>query len=153
MRTGKLPQDAFPYYVGLGIDRSYKAVAERFGVTKRTVTRTAAREGWMERLAEIERKARETIDEKLTHDVEEMNARHRKILRAMGSRAARALADYPLNTGMEGIRAAEIAIKLERLLAGEPSDRNEVTIEQVTRDEIGRLLTVRPRNASDGNDW
>jgi hypothetical protein len=44
---------------------------------------------------------------------------------------------------MEGIRAAETVIKLERLLAGEPNQRSAVTVEQVTRQEIDRLLAVR----------
>jgi len=42
----KIPADAFDYYASLGPDRSYRAVAERYGVSKRAVTKHAAAEGW-----------------------------------------------------------------------------------------------------------
>ena len=44
--SGKILSDAFEYYVALGPGRSYRTVAERCGVTKRAVTKHAAREGW-----------------------------------------------------------------------------------------------------------
>ena len=48
--TAKIPPDAFDYYFGLGTGRSYQAVADRYGVTKRAVTNYATRERWRERL-------------------------------------------------------------------------------------------------------
>ncbi len=48
--TRKLPPDAFSYYAGLGPERSYKAVAKRFRVSKQTVTRRAVRENWQRRM-------------------------------------------------------------------------------------------------------
>lgn len=57
--AGKLPSDAFDFYVSLGADRSYKAVAEKYGVSKRAVTTLAAKEGWQQRARELEAQARE----------------------------------------------------------------------------------------------
>ena len=43
---------------------------------------------------------------------------------------------------MDAIRAAELAIKLERLVVGEPTERAALTIEQVTKQEINELLVA-----------
>ncbi len=56
--SAKIPPDAFEYYLGLGPGRSYGAVAEEYGVTKRAVTKLAARENWQQRIHKIERKPR-----------------------------------------------------------------------------------------------
>ena len=37
----KLPDDAFEYYFGLGMERSYQAVATNYGVAKKTVSARA----------------------------------------------------------------------------------------------------------------
>jgi hypothetical protein len=74
----------------------------------------------------------------------------------MASRAAKAIADHPLSTGMEGIRAAETVIKLERLLAGEPNDRSALTVEQTTRRELDQFLAPKssgPNTNEDEEDW
>ena len=62
--SAKIPGDAFAHYVSLGPGRSYAAVAEKYDVTKRAVTKLAARENWQQRIHEIERKARRASEEK-----------------------------------------------------------------------------------------
>lgn len=137
----KLSADAFAFYTALGADqRSYELVAKHYGVAKKTVTRTADREQWQARLEVIERRAREATDAKLAQDLHAMDMRHRKLLLGIASRAASAIQTFPLKTAMEGIKAAEIAIKLERLLAGEPTETRTISVEQVTRDEVQRFL-------------
>ena len=153
--TSRIAPDAFDYYVSLGPERSYRAVAERYGVSKRAVVKRAAREGWAERLREIELVARAEADRKLTETLADMHGRHRRLLRAMSSRVATALRDYPLNNGMEAVRAAEVVIRLERLLAGDATERTAVSVEQLTRTEIDRLLDVEPDTVDvqdDGED-
>lgn len=59
----KIPQDAFGFYFSLGVSRSYGAVAEKYGVSKRAVALLASREQWQPRIAELERKARQRTDE------------------------------------------------------------------------------------------
>ena len=138
--SARIPDDAFAYYVALGADRSYQAVADHFGVSKRGVVNAAAREGWQDRLEAIEASTRERVDQKLGETLEEMRLRHLKLLRGMAGRAARALQQFELNSAMEGMRAAEMVIKLERIVAGEATERSQLTVEQITRQEVDRLL-------------
>jgi len=150
MTSKRIPPDAFDFYVGLGSERSYRLVAEQFGVSKRAVTKLAAREHWAERLVNIESEARERSDAKLVETVEEMRSRHLKMARAMGARVISALREYPLGSGMEAMRGAEMVIKLERLIVGEPSDRTAVTVEEVTKRELASWLTDEPDDVAGG---
>jgi hypothetical protein len=145
----RLPPDAFNFYVALGSERSHKLVADHFDVHKRTVTRTADRENWNERLAAVEKEARENSDKQLAKDLGDQRLRHRKMLTAMASRAARALQEYPLTSGMEGIKAAELVIKLERLLSGEATERTSLDIEQVVRREYQDFMIVEEEDGEE----
>ena len=148
----RLPPDAFNFYVALGSTRSHKAVADHYQVHKRTVVRTADRENWTDRLVAVEKEARETSDKHLAKDLAEQTLRHRKMLTAMASRAARALQEFPLTSGMEGIKAAALVIKLERLLSGESTERTALDIEQVVRREYQELMTVEEEDEEETDD-
>jgi len=141
----KLPADAFDYYVGLGEGRTYRAVAKYYDVGYAAVARTAERDEWEERLQKITLEARARTDEMLVETIEQMSVRHRKMLRAMAARAIKAIQEYPLTSGMEGMRAAETVIKLERLIAGESTGRTEHSIEQVIKNEFNTIM--RPVSA------
>jgi hypothetical protein len=130
----RIPADAFDYYVSLDAERSYQAVAEKYGVSKRAVTQCAKREGWAERLAAIEQEAREKMDKRLAESLEERRERHLTVIRAMLSRSVAALQKYPLNSAMDAVKTAEKAIKLERLVVGEVADRTAVVEEIVKRE-------------------
>jgi hypothetical protein len=138
--TRRVPDDAFDKYVALGSCRSYQALADHLGVDKRTIVRRAAKEQWAERLAKIQQESRDAADKRIAETLSEMKDRHLKLLRAMGVRVANALREYPITSGMEAIRAADLVIKLERLIAGEASERTELSVEEVTRREINELL-------------
>ena len=153
MRKRKLTEDAFGYFVSLGAARRYQDVVDHFKVSKRTVVAAAKRENWVERLAKIDRDAQVNADLKLQETVEAMKVRHSKMLRAMATRAAKGLQEFPLTTGMEAIKASEMVIKLERLLVGEPGDRTEIDIKEVTKREIQTLLTTRPVGADGPDDY
>lgn len=138
----QVPDEAFAYYVALGPGRSYAMVAEKYNVSRRTIIRAADRDQWSERLQAIEKESRAASDKQLARDMQEMSNRHRKLLIAMASRAAKAIQDYPLTSGMDGLRAASMVIKLERLVNGESTERTSVDIEQVVRREYQELLEV-----------
>ena len=144
----KIPIDAFAFYVALGADRSYQLVAEHFKVSKRAVQKAANREDWAGRLEAIEKKTRELNDAKLADTMHDRDMRHRKMILAMASRAAKAIQEHTLDSCMDGIKAAEVAIKLERLIAGESSENTSVSIEKLTRDEMARFLTT-----DEQDDW
>ncbi len=140
--SGKLGEDAFEYYVSLGEARSYRAVAEHFGVTKRAVSKRAARDSWSERLSVIAQEVREVSDRRLVETLEEMGERHLRILRVIQSRALEALRAMPLATAMEAVRALDMSIRQERVIRGEPSDRTEVALETVVRREYERWMKI-----------
>ena len=139
MSQRKIPPEAFDYYASLGLDRSYQLVAERYGVSKRAVTDCASRENWTERLAKIERAVGERMDRRLEETLEQRRERHLTIIRAMQSRVVAALQKHPLKSAMEAMRAAEMAIKLERLVIGESNDRTEV-VEQIVKREYEQWM-------------
>ncbi len=136
----KIPPGAFEHYYGLGPGRSYQAVADEYGVTKRAVTDLARREGWSERLRAIEKEARERSDAKLVETLEEMNDRHLKLVRAIQVRAIEAIKAMPIATAMEAARALDMTIKQERLIRGEATDRQALRVEDVIRSEYDRWL-------------
>ena len=136
----RIPPDAFEYYVSLGEDRSYRAVAEHFKFTKRAILNCARREDWIRRLERIEQESRERTNKRLGESLDDIRQRHLKTLRAMNGRALEALKTYPINSCMDAIRAAEAVIKLERLIVGEPTDRSAVTIEDTIKREYERWM-------------
>lgn len=147
--TRKIPDDAFERYVVLGPQRSHRALAEELGVSKRAITKCAVREDWAGRLTKIEQTAREKSDQKLTESFEQMRDRHLVTLKAMHTRALTALMQYPIDNGMDAMRAAEMAIKLERLVAGEPTDRNSISIEEITKREMRAWLIPAGADSDD----
>ncbi|RMF71541.1 MAG: hypothetical protein D6744_17815, partial [Planctomycetota bacterium] len=74
MGRQSLPVDAFEYYVALGPKRSYQAVADHFGTSKRSVARRAASENWQTRLRELEVKARAQCEHRIVDDLAEQQA-------------------------------------------------------------------------------
>ncbi|TAH37729.1 MAG: hypothetical protein EYC70_07110 [Planctomycetota bacterium] len=144
----KIPSDAFAFYMSLGAERSYQAVAAQYGVSKQAVAKAAIREGWAQRIQEVERKARQRTDEKAVETIEEMTARHLKALRVLMGRALQTLQAMPLGTAMEAARVIDIVIRQERVARGEPSDRQEINAEELMRKEHDLYL----RRATD-EDW
>lgn len=146
--SGRIPPDAFDLYVGLGADRSYQRVADEFGVSKRAVTKLAARERWQEHVVALERKAREGTEKRALESLEGMNLRHLKSLKVVQGKALEALRSMPLSTAMEAVRALDMAIRQERLIRGEPSDRTAISVEEVIRREYERWML--PEEGGDG---
>lgn len=151
MKT-KIPLESFDFYVALGPSRSYDKVAEHYAATKRTVTRHAKKERWPERLAEVERKAREESDKNAVAVIREMDERHLKIAKALQGKALEALRSMPLDRGADVIRALDLGIKQERLIHGEPGERSAVSVEEATKREMERWLTVERSDPEDEAD-
>jgi len=139
----KLPFDAFDYYVSLGTDRSYQAVADHYGVTKRAVAKHAMKEDWQGQVATIERQVRETVNKKSQETLEQMAERHLKQLRVIQMKALEALKAMPLERAMEAVRALDLTMKQERNLRGDPAaDREAMTTEAIIKREYQRWLKV-----------
>lgn len=142
----KVPSNAFEFYFSLGPSRSYQAVADRYGVTKQAITKVAARERWPERLAELEDQARQRSTEKAVETLDEMNERHLKILRAVQSKAIEGLRSMPVATARDILRALELVMRQERVIRGQPGERGELSLEEITRREIATLLIMDDDN-------
>jgi hypothetical protein len=138
--TSKLAHDAFAYYIGLGAGRSYRAVADHYGVDKKTVIRRAAAEDWQKRILEIDRKAREGTEQKAQESLEAMNDRHLKTLRAIQGKALEALRLMPITSASDAIRALVETMRQERLVRGEPSERTAISVEDTIRREYERWM-------------
>jgi hypothetical protein len=138
--TRRLPPEAFAYYLGLGVGRSYGAVADKFGVSKTAVANLAAREGWQARAAEIDRKAADAAVAKSVESLEAMNDRHLRSLRAIQGKALEALRTMSLTDAMDAVRALDLAIRQERVIRGEPSERTALEVEDVIRREYERWM-------------
>lgn len=150
----KIPSDAFERYVALGVERSYEALATQFGCSRRAVTKRAATEKWQERLREVERKARDRTDADLVDSRVEAGKRHLKLARFLQSKGVEVLSRAPIQTPADAIRAIAIGIDKERLILGEPTERNEMSIEEITKREIQTLLEVVdvPDEEDDGDE-
>jgi len=137
--ASKLSADAFEYYLSLGNDRTYSAVAKHFGVSKRAVTKRAAKENWQDRIAELERKAHEAAEKQAFESLKAMAIRHVRICKTIQKKALEALQAMPLQNSMDAIRALNIALKQERLARGEPTERT-ANVEEVVRREYQRWM-------------
>jgi transposase len=147
----KLPPDAFDHYLSLGLARSYATVAKRYGVSKVTVTKRAKQEGWQKRVAEIEAKARQGADEKAAETMEAINARHLRSSRVIQAKALEALRSMSLDTAMDAVKALHMGVRQERLILGEPTDRNAVNIEDVIKREYEKLMILEGDGDGEGD--
>ena len=153
-RKGRIPSDAFALYISLGPRRSYTAVAERYSVSKRSVTALAKREDWQMRVEEIDRKARESTDRRAVETIEEMNTRHLKSMKIVQGKALEALKARSIESAMDAVRALDLAVKQERVARGEPTERTAVSVEEAIKREYERWMGPPAEDDSevDGHD-
>ena len=136
----KIPTDAFDFYFALGPSRSYQAVAEKFAVSKRAVTKCASREGWQQRLADLEHRARERSDDKIVESLDAMNSRHLRMWQIVQGRALEALKTFALKDAMAAVKALDTSVKGERIARGEPSERGALNVESLIRSEYAAWM-------------
>ena len=136
----KLPTDAFDFYFSLGPQRSYQAVATKYGASKRAVTALAKREKWQERLEKVENEAKAKSDQKKVEALEAAKERHLQALRLVLGKGIEALTRMHITTPMDAVRAIGIAVRELRVELGEPSERTAVSIEDVIKREYERWL-------------
>jgi transposase len=140
MSARKLPEDAFDFYHALGAGRSYRAVAKHYGCSKTAVANAARREDWESRIAERERKTRERVEEKTIETLADIRTRHLKMVRTIEAKALEGLRQLRLETGMECVRALDLALKAERVILGEPLNQAGDDIREIVRRETRMWL-------------
>ena len=149
---GKLPFDTFDYYYGLGPGRSYQAVAEHYGVTKRAVCKLAAKEQWQQRIVEMETRVRENVTKKTEETLEQTLERHLMQLKIVQKKALEALRSMPLGTAMEAVRSLDLCMKQERTLLEDPSSGGENSVEAIIKREYETWLEPVPQEEVNGPD-
>ena len=56
-----------------------------------------------------------------------------------------------IGNAMDAVRALDLTVKHERIVRGDPADRDAARLEDITRQEIQQLLS---KDSSDGSeDW
>ncbi len=152
MPKRKIPPDAVTYYLSLGPGRSYQKVAEYYGVTKRAITKIAAKERWQEKVAEIEHSALQAAEEKVRSEVEVTYQRHMKALRMVFAKGVGALNAMVIDSPADAMRAIQLAIREERVALGEPTDRTAVSIEDTIRREYERWMVIEEQEPDPAGD-
>jgi len=147
--AGKIPAEAFDYYFSLGPGRSYQAVADRYQVTKKAVTNRALKESWQDRTEEIERKAQSLAAEKTAESLGDVRARHGKIIKAIQGKAIEALKAMPIDSGMDAIRALDIALRLERGHSPSEGEASAPAKEDTREFTISKFIRESPIWVSD----
>jgi len=136
----KIPPEAFSFYLGLGQARSYEAVARHFEVSKRAVSNLAGKERWQEKVAAADEQARAKAVERAQESIEEMNERHLKTVQLIQKKALESLRGMTLEGAMDAVRALSMAVRDERLIRGEPTDRAAVNVEEIIKREYERWM-------------
>lgn len=137
----RLPPEAFETYAALGPDRSYQALAGRYGVSKTAVNRRAKEERWQERLEVLERRARQESEDRIVEELKAVKERQLQGARFLQARALEALKSLPPERGIRAANALATAWKHELLLLGEATERQE-NVEEITKRELARWLYV-----------
>lgn len=137
----KLPDAACHYYVSLGPRRTQMAVAEHFGVAKRTVAYRAKKEGWTALAQAADQKAMQATAQKAQDTNEEMCARHEKAARFLQARSIEALRSMPIRTETAALRALDLGIRHERTARGELNESPATDLAQQLRSEYARFVS------------
>ena len=117
--------EAYTYFTGLPSNqRSYRAVAERFGVSVRTVERHGRRERWRERAAMVDADAIRQADRKLGRARADQLADFHRLIEASCIAYARQLA-----SGRVRVTASDLVglMKMSLQLFGQADSRGELS--------------------------
>ncbi len=148
----KIPSDAFEVYFAQGTARSYQALADKYGVTKKAITLMAKRERWQQRIAELESKAREESAKKITNSLADRTERNLTELRFIKAKAIDALKRLPLESAIDAVRAYQSSLREERVILGEPTDRTAISIEDTIKREYERWMVREGQESAPTDD-
>jgi len=131
---------AFEYYFSLGERRSYRAVAQEFGVSESTVKLWGRSLRWKQRLRERDLAvAREVASRTITDEVSHRE-RNLKIVQMAMVKLAKAVADGRVKMTMGDL---DKLIRLEAFLRDEPDSRQELVfadLKHKSREEIREMI-------------
>jgi len=137
MKEALRHKEAFEYYYSLGEERSLKSVARQFGVSERSVARWSKAFGWTGRVRRRDTENAQRLAEKTNATVVEVKANYRKIIQAAIATFVRRLKEKEI--AVESISDFERLVKMDLLLMGEATERNEVRGDEA-RERLTRVL-------------
>ena len=147
---------AFERYFRLGPDRSltllHEALAAEGGRVPalRTLEEWSRTYHWSDRIADVERRARDAEDEARITAIREMEERHTKEALLLQQRGSQWLAAFDSDDASPdaAIRAIAEGVRIERLARGEPTERTETSdaadprLERISDDDLDRLINA-----------
>lgn len=145
-KENKLQREAFEIYYHLGDNRSLKRVAEKVGRTERAVAGWSRAYNWVDRVKQREiEDAVNAGTERLSAQTTDIKVRYRILMNNLIANASKRIADGTLV--IRNIQDLERVVKLDLLLMGEATDRQDSTgstelskADKERLDEIVKLL-------------
>jgi hypothetical protein len=148
-KENSLQREAFEIYYLLGDKRSLRAVAEKIDRTERTVAGWSRKFSWVDRVSQRQIEENKTAGEAtvLLAQTVEAKTKYRIMMNNLLAMASRKIANGDL--GIKSVADLERVVKLDLLLMGEATDRQEsnnkaeLSTADVERlDEVIKLLGV-----------
>lgn len=122
--------EAFAFYCASGANRSYSATAKHFGCSRNQIQRMGSANNWVRRVEEHEQRAAAKVESELEETMAEMHARHLNAVRACFAKSMEAMEDVDLAGFADVVKGLEFAIKSERLIREQPTDRTSIDFER-----------------------
>lgn len=149
MSTRKMAagDEPFQLFLAMGNERSFKKVADHYGVDPAQVTRRAQRERWLERLQPVEQVVAQRTQDQIVESLVDMRKRHAQVARDLIERGLEALARFQISELKDAIRAVEIGVKMEREARELPSKTVSVEITHELREKLipAQIEAPKPR--------
>ena len=146
-KENKLQREAFEIYYHLGDKRSLKAVAEKVGRTERTVAGWSRAYSWVDRVKqrEIEDAKNNSLSSNaLNSQTTDVKTRYRIMINNLMAQASKKIASGELK--IRNVQDLERAVKLDLLLMGEATDRQDSTgsteLSQADKDRLDNIAKL-----------
>lgn len=141
-KENSLQKEAFEYYYHMGDKRSLRAVADKIERTERTVAGWSRAFSWVDRVKQREiEDARNMGGEALNSHTTDVKTRYRILMNNLMAKASQKIADGNLN--IRNIQDLERVVKLDLLLMGESTERQDNTgTTELSKADKDRLDTI-----------
>ena len=132
--------ERFRAYLSMDRPRSREGAAELARCSVQALHHMANRHRWVARAAAYDDAMAKAADRAAMSTAEDMQRRHMEAVHAMLRRGVSAITEADLTEARDGVPMIDKAVRLERLLVGEATDRTESRISSLDRDpDLSRL--------------
>ena len=117
-------QEAFEYYYTLGEKRSITTVSHKYNVSRPAVAKWSGAFNWQERIEQRDMENARRLEKKTNNTIVNEKAHYRKIIKASINTFVEKLKARKIE--VDSIQDIERLIKLDLLLMGEATERDEI---------------------------